>query len=94
MEKFQDYLLGSQFQVYMVNNPHAYIQDSKLGVSQIWRLSELVLLNFTIKYQTGCSKDTDALSHHLYNPSCDIKSETNKDEVEVISYSPVCEAVY
>ena len=34
-EKFRDYLLGLQFQVYMDNNPLAYIQESKLGVSQI-----------------------------------------------------------
>ena len=31
MEKFQDYLLGLWFQVYIDNNPLAYIQDSKLG---------------------------------------------------------------
>ena len=35
MEKFQDYLLGSRFQVYMDNNLLAYVQDSKLGASQI-----------------------------------------------------------
>ena len=35
MEKFQDYLLGSQFQVYMDNNPLAYIEESKQGASQI-----------------------------------------------------------
>ena len=34
-EKFWDYLLGSWFQVYMDNNPLAYIQESKLGASQI-----------------------------------------------------------
>ena len=34
-EKFQDYLLGSQFQVYMDNNPLVYIQESKLGALQI-----------------------------------------------------------
>ena len=34
-EKFWDYLLGSQFQVYMDNNPLAYIQESKLGALQI-----------------------------------------------------------
>ena len=49
-EKFQDYLLGSWFQVYMDNNPLAYIQESKLGTSQIQWLSGLVLFDFTIKY--------------------------------------------
>ena len=34
-EKFWDYLLGSQFQVYMDNNPLAYVQESKLGALQI-----------------------------------------------------------
>ena len=35
MEKFRDYLLGSQFQVYTDNNPLAYVMESMLGVSQI-----------------------------------------------------------
>ena len=30
-EKFRDYLLGSQFQVYMDNNPLAYVMEIKLG---------------------------------------------------------------
>ena len=34
-EKFQDYLLGLQFQVYVDNNPLTYVQESKLGASQI-----------------------------------------------------------
>ena len=34
-EKFQDYLLGSQFQVCTDNNLLAYVQESKLGASQI-----------------------------------------------------------
>ena len=49
-EKFRDYLLGSQFQVYMDNNPLAYVMESKLGVSQIQWLSELALFNFVTKY--------------------------------------------
>ena len=32
-EKFRDYLLGSWFQVYMDNNPLAYVQESKLSAS-------------------------------------------------------------
>ena len=35
MEKFRDYLLGSQFQVYTDNNLLTYIQESKLGELQI-----------------------------------------------------------
>ena len=49
-EKFHDYLLDLQFQVYMDNNLCAYVQESKLGASQIQWLSELALFDFTIKY--------------------------------------------
>ena len=97
MEKFRDYLLGLQFQVYMDNNPLAYVMESKLGASQIQCLSQLALFNFVIKYQTGRSnRATDALSHHPFNPTCDdsfSESKANSDECEVISYSLVCEAV-
>ena len=94
-EKFRDYLLGSWFQVYTDNNPLAYVQESKLGASQIRWLSELVLFNFTIKYRTGHSnRAADALSHRPFNPSCDVDSEsTDSDEVEVISYSATCDEV-
>ena len=94
-EKFQDYLLGSWFQVYMDNNPLTYIQESKLGASQIRWLSELALFNFTIKYRTGHSnRATDALSHHPFNPSCNFDNEsTDSEEVEVISYSATCNEV-
>ena len=87
MEKFWDYFIGSQFQVYIDNNPLNYILDSKPGASQIQWLSELALFDFTIRYQTGCSnKATDALNCHPFNPSCDLVSEMNSDEVEVIPY--------
>ena len=96
-EKFRDYLLGSRFQVYMDNNPLAYVMESKLGASQIRWLSKLALFNFVIKYRTGRSnRATDALSCHPFNPTCDksfTESEANSDECEVISYSSVCEAV-
>ena len=96
-EKFRDYLLGLQFQVYTDNNPLAYVMESKLGASQIRWLSELALFDFVIKYQTGQSnRAADALSHCPFNPSCDdsfTESEANSDECEVISYSSVCEAV-
>ena len=88
-EKFRDYLLGSRFQVYTDNNLLAYVQESKLGASQIRWLSELALFDFTIKYRTGHSnRAADALSRRPFNPSCDVDSEsTDSDEVEVISYS-------
>ena len=71
-EKFRDYLLGSQFQVYTDNNPLTYVMESKLRASQIQWLSELAMFNFVIKYQTGQSnRATDALSRRPFNPSCD-----------------------
>ena len=96
-EKFRDYLLGSQFQVYMDNNPLTYVMESKLGASQIQWLHQLALFDFVIKYQTGQSnRATDALICHPFNPTCDdsfSESKANSDECEVISYSSVCEAV-
>ena len=52
-EKFRDYLLESKFTVYIDNYPLAYIQSSKLCVSQIWWLSELALFDFNILYRLG-----------------------------------------
>ena len=94
-EKICDYLLGSQFQVYMDNNPLTYVQENKLGALQIQWLSELVLFDFTIKYQTGHSyRAAYALSHCPFNPSCNFETEsTDSDEVEVISYSATCNGV-
>ena len=87
-EKFWDYLLGSRFQVYTDNNLLTYVQESKLGASQIRWLSELALLDFTIKYQTGHSnRVADALSHRPFNPSCNFETEsTDSNEVETIPY--------
>ena len=53
------------------------------------------MFNFTIKYQTGHSnRAADALSHHPFNPSCNVDTEsTDSDEVEVISYSATCNEV-
>ena len=96
-EKIRDYLLGLWFQVYMDNNPLAYVMESKLEASQIRWLSELALFDFVIKYWTGQSnRATDALSYHPFNPSCDdsfSESKADSDECKVISYSSVCEAV-
>ena len=60
-EKFRDYLLGSKFTVYTDNNPLAYVQTSKLGVSQICWLGELALFDFNIIYRSGkTNQATDA----------------------------------
>ena len=61
-EKFRDYLLGSKFMVYTENNPLAYIQTSKLGVSQICWASELALFDYIIYRLDRTNKATDVLS--------------------------------
>ena len=91
---FHYYLLGSKFQVYMDNNPLAYVREGKLGTSQNRCLSELSLFNFTIHYQTGRSdRADDAPSRHSHNEDSSTKSDSDSDEIEVISYSSVCEVV-
>ena len=95
MEKFHDYLLGSKFHVYTGNSPLAYVTESKLGASQIQWLSKLALFDFTIHYQTGRSnRASNALSRHPHSEE-EINKERGSDcnEVEVISYSLVCEVV-
>ena len=94
-ETFCDYLLGLWFHVYTDNNPLNYVQESKLAALQIWWLSELVLYDFTFKYQTGHSNQaTDGLSHCPFNPSCNLETESSdSNEVEVISYSATCKWV-
>ena len=78
MRIFLDYSLGLWAQVYTDNNPHACVQDSKVGASEILWLSELALFNFTVKYWTGSyNKATDALNCHPFNLEFDNKSETD-----------------
>ena len=95
MEIFHDYLLGYKFHVYMNNSPLAYVRESKLGASQIWWLSKLALFDFTIHYRTGRSnRATDALSRCPHaREEINRESGSDCDEVEVISYSLVCEVV-
>ena len=84
-----------KFHVCMDNSPLAYVRESKLGASQIWWLSVLALFDFTIHYQTGRSnKAVNALSRHPHTEE-EIKIERGSDcdEVEVISYSSICEVV-
>ena len=80
--------------MYTDNNPLTYISKCKLGALQIQWLSELILFNFTIHYQTGMSnKAVDALSRHPHNDDSIIENHSDSDEVEVISYPSVCEVV-
>ena len=62
-EKYRDYLLGSKFTIYTDNNPLAYVQICKLGVSQIHWLRELALYDYNIIYRLSRTNEaTDALS--------------------------------
>ena len=95
METFCDYLLASKFHVYTDNSPLDYVRESKLDTSQIQWLSELTLFDFTIHYRTERSnRDANALSRHPHTDE-EINQERGSDcdEVEVISYSLVCEVV-
>ena len=86
-KKFMDYLLGSKFTVYTDNNPLAYVQTSKLGVSQICWLSELALFDFNNIYRSGkTNQATDALSQC---PELNCKMESNSD-----SDDPVMPVIY
>ena len=96
-EKFRDYLLWSKFTVYTDNNPLAYIQTSKLGVSQIHWLSELALFDFNIIYRSGRSNQaTDALSQHP-EPNCKLESDDDSDndssDPVVLSYATICDII-
>ena len=61
----------------------------------MWWLCELALFDFTIHYQTGRSnKVADALSRCPHtNEDTKIESGSDCNEVEVISYSSVCEVI-
>ena len=96
-EKFRDYLLGSKFTVYTDNNPLAYIQTSKLGVSQIHWLSELALFDFNIIYRSGRSNQAaDVLSRHP-EPNCKLESDDDSDndssDQVMLSYATVCDII-
>ena len=96
-EKFRDYLLGSKFTVYTNNNPLAYIQTSKLGVSQIQWLSKLALFDFNIIYRSGkTNQAADALSW-CPEPNCKLESDDDSDndssDPVVLSYATICDII-
>ena len=91
-EKFRDYLLGSKFTVYTDNNPLAYVQTSKLCMSQICWLSKLALFDFNIIYRSGkTNQAADALSRHP-EPNCKLESDSDSDSDDpvVLSYATIC----
>ena len=92
-EKFRDYLLGQKCTVYTDNNPLAYVQTSKLGVSQIHWLSELALFNFNIIYRSGKNNQAaDALSQHP-EPNCKLENDSDSEDPVMLSYATMCNTI-
>ena len=96
-EKFRDYLLGSKSTFDTNNNPLAYIQTSKLGVSQIHWLSKLALFDFNIIYRSGKSNQAaDDLSQHP-EPNCRLESDDDSDndssDPVMLSYATICDII-
>ena len=80
----------------MDNNPLAYIQNSKLGASQICWLSDLALFDFNIIYRLGKSNQAaDALSW-CPEPNCKLESDdsdNNSDDPVILSYATICDII-
>ena len=92
-EKFRDYLLGSKFTVYTDNNPLAYVQTSKLGVSQICWLSKLTLFDFNIIYRSGKTNQVaDAISQ-CPEPNCKLEIDSDSDDPVMLSYATICNII-
>ena len=92
-KKFRDYLLGSKFTVYTDNNPLAYVQTSKLGVSQICWLSKLSLFDFNNIYRSGkTNQAADALSQ-CPELNCRLESDSDSDDPVVLSYATICDII-
>ena len=89
-EKFRDYLLGLKFTVYTVYNPLAYIQTSKLGVSQIHWLSKLALFDFNIIYISGKTNQATGALSWCPEPNCRLESDSDSDDPVVLSYATIC----
>ena len=91
-KKFKDYLIGSKFTVFMDKNPLTHVHASRLGILQIHWLSDLVLFDFDIKYQTGkFNQAADALSQWPENPDSSSGLSDEYEEWETISYEMVCQ---
>ena len=94
-EKFRDHLLGSKFTVYIYTNPLAYVQTSRLGVSQIHWFSDLALFDFNIVYRLGrTNKAADALSQYP-EPNCKLEREcdTDSEDPVMLLYATICDII-
>ena len=69
IEKFRDYLLGSEWTVYTDNNSLSYLQTSaRLGGTEMRWAAELALFQLNIKYRSGKgNSNADALSRKLHH---------------------------
>ena len=63
-QKYRNLLLGTEFIVFMDNNPLSYLQTTvKLGATEMHWAAELAQFTFIIKYRSGRSnRIADALS--------------------------------
>ena len=94
--KFRDYLLGLKFTVYTDNNSLAYIQTSKLGVSQICWFSELALFDFNIIYRSGKSNQAADTLSQCPEPNCKLESDDSdnySNDSVVLSYATICDII-
>ena len=92
-KKFRDYLLGSKFTVCTNNNPLAYVQTSKLGVSQIHWLSELALFNFNIINRSGKTMQAADTLSRCPEPNCRLKSDSDSDDPVMLSHVTMCTTI-
>ena len=79
-DNFHEYLFGSQFQVYMDNNPLTYVLTmAKLDTTEHRWVAALSNYTFSIIYKPGKgNKDADALSHIKWPEAVELNSQTVK----------------
>lgn len=85
-EKFSDYLLGTQVNVVIDNNPLCYIlKNAKLDATGHRWLASLSLYDFQLRYKKGSlHSDADLLSRRPLNPP--EEDEAYKDSLEKIAF--------
>ena len=88
--------LESKFTVHTDNNPLAYIQNSRLGASQICWLSKLALFEFKIQYHLGKTNEAaNALSQHPVKPEFEMKGNRNNNSEDpvMLSYATITDTI-
>ena len=76
-DKFHEYLDGSEFQVYMDNNPLTYVLSmAKLDATRHKWVAALSNYKFSIIYKPGKGHcDADALSHIMWPEAMELDSQ-------------------